>query len=50
MGAFRYAGFELLQRLDRTDEAVAAFERAKALTTNGAELELLERLQTAARS
>lgn len=36
---------ELLGRLGRTDEAVDALSRARSLTDNGAERELLDRLQ-----
>ena len=47
---FHAARAELLHRLGRRAEAVEAFERALALTTNGAERELLDRLRSAAAS
>jgi RNA polymerase sigma-70 factor (ECF subfamily) len=42
---FHAARGELLARLGRADEAVAALDRARSLTTNGAERALLERLR-----
>ena len=45
---FHAARAELLHRLGRRAEAVDAFDRALALTTNGAEHELLHRLRAAA--
>jgi RNA polymerase sigma-70 factor (ECF subfamily) len=45
---FHAARAELLHRLGRRAEAVEAFDRALALTTNGAERELLHRLRSAA--
>ena len=47
---FHAARAELLHRLARPAEAVEAFDRALALTTNGAERELLHRLRSAAAS
>jgi RNA polymerase sigma-70 factor (ECF subfamily) len=45
---FHAARAELLHRLGRSSEAVEAFDRALALTANGAERELLHRLRTEA--
>ena len=45
---FHAARAELLSRVGRRAEAVEAFDRALALTTNGAERELLHRLRAAA--
>ena len=45
---FHAARAELLARLGRRTEAVEAFDRALARTTNGAERELLHRLRAAA--
>ena len=45
---FHAARAELLHRLGRRAEAVEAFDRALALTSNGAERELLHRLRSAA--
>ena len=45
---FHAARAELLARLGRSSEAVDAFDRARALTSNGAERALLERLRESA--